>query len=253
MFFLISKIFDFITNPVCWMLGILIWALLSKNQQHKKRLLLLLLLMMTFFSNPWITEKAIAAWEIPPVKSESLEVYDVGVVLGGSMRYYDNTTKRVVYSSSVDRLLQSIRLYREGKIRKILLSGGSGYVNYPDWKESIFLEKVLKECAVPEQDIILEKNSRNTYENAVESAKLIKEGNKKKVLLITSATHMRRTLACFRKAGVDGDAFSVDARSGADIYTLDKIIKPDSEHISSWDVLLHEWIGMVMYKMAGYI
>jgi uncharacterized SAM-binding protein YcdF (DUF218 family) len=254
MFFIASKILDFITNPVCWMLVALTWAVITRSQTLRKKLLVITLCMLIFFSNPWITEKAVAVWETKPVSSTLLDTYDVGIVLGGSMRYYDNDVHRVVYSSSVDRLLQGIDLYKKGKIKKILLSGGSGYVNFPDWKESVFLEAVLLQCNIPKEDIITETNSRNTYENAKESTSILKNGNYgKKFLLITSATHMRRSLACFHKAGLFPDAYSVDARSGADIYTADKLIKPDSENISNWDVLMHEWLGMIMYKFAGYI
>ncbi len=255
MFFVASKILDFITNPLSWMLVVLVWAVATKKSVLKRRLMISLLAMMLFFSNPWITEKVVGAWEIAPVGRQTItEPYDVGIVLGGSMRYYDNQTKRVVYSSSVDRLIQGIDLYKSGKIRKILLSGGSGYVNFPEWKESIFLEEVLLQCNIPKEDIILETNSRNTYENAVESAALVKNGKYgNRFLLITSATHMRRSMACFRKAGIEPVPYSVDARSGDDMYTFDKLIKPDSDNISNWDVVLHEWVGMVMYKIAGYI
>lgn len=211
--------------------------------------------MLIFFSNPWITNKAISAWEVAPVNSNTItQTYDVGIVLGGSMRYYDNTTQRVVYSASVDRLIQVIDLYHLGKIKKIFLSGGSGYVNFPDWKESVFLKEVLKKSNVPERDILMENISRNTRENAVETAAVLKSGKYgNRFLLITSATHMRRSLACFHKVGLQPDPYAVDARSGVDMYTLDKLIKPDSENISNWDILIHEWLGMLMYKISGYI
>ncbi|MEP7264322.1 MAG: YdcF family protein [Bacteroidota bacterium] len=255
MFFVASKILDFITNPLSWILITLLLSVFLKKPGLKKRFLLATVFMLLFFSNPWITNKAISAWEIDPINSNSItEIYDVGIVLGGSMRYYDNTTQRVVYSSSVDRLLQTIDLYHRGKIKKILLSGGSGYVNFPDWKESVFLKKVLEQCNIPEGDILMENNSRNTRENALESAAVLKSGTYgNRFLLITSATHMRRSLACFDKVGLKPDPYAVDVRSGVDMYTLDKLIIPDTENISNWDILIHEWLGMLMYKMAGYI
>ncbi len=233
----------------------LLLGVFLKKPALKKRMLLTGIFMLLFFSNPWFANKAISAWEITPVAGSSLNgIYDVGIVLGGSMRYYDNTTKRVVYSSSVDRLIQAIDLYHQGKIKKILLSGGSGYVSYPEWKESVFLEKVLQQCNIPQENIITEINSRNTRENAVEATAILKDGKYgTRFLLITSATHMRRSLACFKKAGLTTDPYSVDARSGVEMYTPDKLLKPDSENISNWDILIHEWLGMLMYRIAGYI
>jgi uncharacterized SAM-binding protein YcdF (DUF218 family) len=255
MFFIASKILDFITNPITWVLITLLFGVFLKKPALKKKMLLSGLIMLLFFSNPWFVNKAISAWEISPVAASSLNGnYDVGIVLGGSMRYYDNVTQRVVYSSSVDRLLQAIDLYHQGKIKKILLSGGSGYVNFPEWKESVFLEKVLKQCNIPQQNIITEINSRNTRENAVEAASILNGGKfGNRFLLITSATHMRRSLACFKKAGLTADPYAVDARSGVEMFTPDKIFKPDSENISNWDILIHEWLGMLTYRIAGYI
>ena len=255
MFFLISKIFDFITNPVFWVLVCLLAALFVKRPLLKKRFSIAGILLLVFFSNPWITNRFLLCWEIPSINASVItKPYDVGIVLGGCMRFYDNTTKRVVYGSSVDRLLQAIDLYQIGKIKKILLSGGSGYLQYPEWQEAIYLADVLKKCSIPDSAIIIEKVSRNTRENAVETAAILKNGNYgNRFLLITSGTHMIRSIACFKKVGIPVDPYPVDGRSGADVYTLDKIIKPDSDNISSWDVMIHEWLGIITYKMAGYI
>ncbi len=255
MFFLLSKIFDFITNPVFWVLACLALALFLKKPLLKKRFLVSSILLLVIFSNPWITNRFLLWWEIPPFDSTKItEPYDVAVVLGGCMRYFDSNTNRVVYGNSVDRLLQAIELYQEKKVKKILLSGGSGYISFPEWREAIYLAEVLKKSCVPDSDIIIEKTSRNTRENAIESAKILQTGKYgQKFLLITSGTHMIRSLACFKKVGLNLDPYSVDGRAGIGIYTLDKLIKPDSDNLTSWDVMLHEWMGMVMYRVAGYI
>ena len=255
MFFLISKIFDFITNPVFWVLAGLVLALFLKKPLLKKRFLVATLILLALFSNPWITNRLLLWWEIPPTNSEKItDPYDVAVVLGGCMRYFDSNTNRVVYGSSVDRLLQAIDLYQEKKVKKILLSGGSGYLSFPEWREAVYLADVLKKSGIPDSAIIIEKTSRNTRENAVESAKILQTGKYgKRFLLVTSGTHMIRSLACFKKEGLTLHPYSVDGRAGLGIYTLDKIIVPDSDNLISWDVLMHEWMGMIMYKFAGYI
>ena len=255
MFFLLSKIFDFISNPAFWILLCLIPAYFLKKPVLKKRFLGLGLLLLIIFTNPWVTNQFLSWWEVPPIKSASIkEPYDVAIVLGGCMRYYDSTTDRVVYGSSVDRLIQAIQLYHEGKTKMILLSGGSGYISFPEWREAIYLAKVLKQSCIPDSAVIIEKTSRNTRENAVESAKFLKSGKYgQRFLLITSGTHMNRSLACFKKAGIIAEPYAVDSRSGSGIHTPDKIIVPDTDHLNSWDVLFHEWFGMVMYRIAGYV
>lgn len=254
MFFVLSKILDFFVTPLSWVLICFILSFILRKEIIRKRLRMTGMIILLVFTNPWLITRVIYAWEVKPVKSESIvQPYDVGVVLGGSMRYYDPDLNRVVYSSSVDRLLQALQLYHDGKIRKILLSGGSGFVNYQDWKESGLIAKVLLKSGVKEEDIILENGSRNTYENAANSVALLRPGKYgSKVLLITSAFHMRRSLMCFEKLNFKVDPFSVDIRSAIHIQTLDRIIQPDAECLVQWDLLIHEWVGIVMYKVMGY-
>jgi uncharacterized SAM-binding protein YcdF (DUF218 family) len=159
----------------------------------------------------------------------------------------------MVFSSSADRLMQAVELYHKGKIKKIFLSGGSGFVNFQDWKESEKLFPLLVSNGVKADDILMENNSRNTYENAIETAKVLNQkGITSKCLLITSAFHMRRSLACCVKANIKVDAYSVDVRSGGAIYTLDRLIQPDPEALVTWDLLTHEWVGYLVYKLMGY-
>jgi uncharacterized SAM-binding protein YcdF (DUF218 family) len=255
MFFLLSKILDFFITPLAWIFLCVLFSIILKNKKWKSRLRMASLAILLVFTNPWLISRVMSAWEVAPVNTDDItQPYDVGIVLGGSMRYYDQSVDRVVYSSSVDRLLQALQLYHDKKIKKILLSGGSGFVNFQDWKESGLIAKVLLKSGVPEEDIILENGSRNTHENASLSKEILK-GNKygNRFLLITSAFHMRRSLMCFEKVNLNVDPFSVDTRAATYINTLDRIIQPDAECLTQWDLLLHEWIGILMYKMMGYV
>lgn len=255
MFFLLSKILDFLVTPLSWILILFITGFYTKHIAHKRKLFISAFVMLLIFTNPFITDKMMALWEIPTKSSAQLgKQYDVGIVMGGSMRNFDTEANRMVYSHSVDRMIQALQLYHDGRIKKILLTGGSGFVNYQEWKESGLIADVLVKSGIPAADIILENNSRNTYENAEFSARILKQGNfGSDFLLITSASHMRRSMACFEKAGIKTTPFSVDPRSNTGIHTLDKLIQPDAENLVNWDNLLHEWVGMVMYRLMGYI
>lgn len=257
MFFLLSKVLDVLISPLAWIVccGIFGLIFLKKKKHGGMNLLFVSISLLLFFSNPFIANSLMKYWEMEAINSNAIQKpYDVGIVLGGSMRYYDQSTNRVVYSSSVDRLIQALQLYHDGKIKKILLSGGSGFVNFQEWKESGLLSEVLLKSGVKSDDIILENNSRNTAENAIMSAKILKRDfPESRFLLITSAFHMKRSLLCFNKTGVKVDVFPVDVRSGGGIYTLDRILQPDAENISTWDIVIHEWVGIMMYKLMGFI
>ncbi len=246
---------DCLTSPTVWIIVCFILGWCLRNKVVRKRFFVTGLLLLLLLTNPFIVNQVLQWWEIPPQNTALIQKhYNVGIVLGGSMRYFNNETKRIVYGSSVDRVLQAIQLYHDKKIDKILLSGGSGYVMFEDWKEAVWLSQLLYKCCVPERDVIIENESRNTYENAMNAASILKThqyGNR--FLLITSATHMRRSLMCFKNAGLTVEPFSVDERSGKGIYTPDKIIIPHAENLNNWDTLIHEWLGIITYKMAGYI
>jgi uncharacterized SAM-binding protein YcdF (DUF218 family) len=256
MFFVLSKILDLLISPTIWIIGCIVIAFLLTNKKAiiSKRLYASAVMAILFFTNPFIVNWVMNQWEVSAYSSEEIKTpYEVGVVLGGSTRYYDNVSKRMVFSGSVDRLMQALDLYHHGKIKKIFLSGGSGFVNFQEWKESEKLYPLLVSCGVKPEDILMENISRNTYENAIETAKVLKQkGITSKCLLITSAFHMRRSLACCAKANLKVDAYSVDVRSGGPIFTLDRLIQPDSEALVAWDLLTHEWVGYLVYRLMGY-
>ena len=255
MFFYLSKILHFLIAPFTWFILLALAAWLTKKQPRKRKLWISAFCVLIIFSNPFIANKAMQSWEMPQVRTDSFKnPYEVGILLGGSLRGFDDQLGRPVYSHSVDRLLQTIALYKSGKIKKILLSGGSGSITRPEERESNIILKVLEETGIPKSDIISENDSRNTYENAVYSAALLKQFHLEgKTLLITSSFHMRRSLACFHKAGIRPDVFPVDPRSHNGSYTPENLIIPHPGALLTWDALLHEWLGMLTYKLAGYI
>jgi uncharacterized SAM-binding protein YcdF (DUF218 family) len=72
-------------------------------------------------------------------------------------------------------------------------------------------------------------------------------------LLITSAFHMRRSIACYRKAGLPVDTFSTDFYGHPGTYYPDAFVIPKIEALVMWHKLVREWAGMVAYWVAGYI
>jgi uncharacterized SAM-binding protein YcdF (DUF218 family) len=108
---------------------------------------------------------------------------------------------------------------------------------------------------VPESDIITESDTRNTYESAVAVKKMLNQLGYKNVdcLLITSAFHMRRSLACYRKADLNIDNFTTDFYAHKRTFYVDSFLIPKVEAIVIWHKLVKEWVGFAAYKAAGYI
>lgn len=212
------------------------------------------LIFLFFFSNTVILSEFSRLWEIHGKKISKLGNYDCAIVLTG-MASYNNDINRLELGRNGDRIWQAMDLYKRKKVKKILISGDSGYVSDRGLHEAEQLAEVLLRNGIPKEDIFVEGNSQNTYENARETAKIIKRKPElKKLLLITNSTHMRRSLACFKKQGLVCSSFSVGMLTGPKrSYFFDQYFLPDVNVLERWETITKEWIGYVMYKMMGYL
>ena len=255
MFFYLSKILSFLYMPFTLIVLALLLGLLLKNPVWKKRLYIVGVIMLLFFSNTFIIDELMRWWEIDPVRIENLDkTYAVAIVLGGFTLTGVEPDDRVHTTSSVDRLLHTLQLYREGKVQKILLSGGSGLIFAEGPGEAELAKKLLLLSKVPENDIILESHSRNTRENALHTAEIIRENfSGQPCLLVTSAYHMRRAKACFDKVGLAVDVYSADFSTHEREFTPDILFLPNPGAIEKWHQLSREILGMIAYKVAGYV
>ncbi len=252
MFFLISKLLAFVITPLVWIFTLLFFSVFSKNEKRKKKCLIWSLALLLFFSNSFIFDECVRLWEIPATHYEDLKTYDIGILLGGFVKY-DKKYDRLQFYRSSDRLLQTVELYKRGYIKKIFFTGGSGSVLEPDAKEGTYVKRYLLTLGIPEQDFYIENESNNTHENAVFTKQILDEKNiKGNFLLITSATHMRRSLACFSKIGIATTPYSTDRYAGPRKFDFDFLIIPNVSPLNDWSTLIKEWVGFITYKIAGY-
>ncbi|MBD3637882.1 MAG: YdcF family protein [Crocinitomicaceae bacterium] len=209
-----------------------------------------------FFSNTVIFLEFARLWESEGTKIEDVGHYDCAVVLGG-MFEWDNSNERLSIRRGGDRIWQTINLYHLGKVDKILISGSNGYLFDSELQEAKQLKEVLIENGIPEEDILIEPNSRNTFENAVESKKVLDQHPEiNSILLVTSALHMPRAKGCFENAGFKNfDCFTTDHYTGKGKrgYKFDQIFLPNVSNMVDWHRLIHEWVGYVAYRIMGYI
>jgi len=254
MFFWLSKILSFLITPLTWIFICLVFALFVKNPKLKKRFLIGSVALFMFFTNSFITNMVLHVWEVPAISKESLNKnYEAAIVLGG-VSFWDHTLDRIQFSRSSDRVFQSLELYHLGYVKKLIIVGGSGSIIYPDDKESIEIKAYLMNIGFKSEDIIIEDQSRNTYENAKYTKALIDSLQMKgPFMMITSGFHMKRAQKCFRKFGIESTAYSTDRYSGELRFEPDKILIPNTSCIQAWDTLLHEFFGFVAYYFKGYI
>ncbi|RYD72704.1 MAG: YdcF family protein [Sphingobacteriales bacterium] len=251
MFFVLSKIFSFLISPFTWLLIWVILFMLIKNPKWKKRFKWIAISWFLFFSNPYIIHQLNLKWQMPARELKQGEVYDAGIVLGGFVQFNDKE-KKGYFGAASDRFLQAVRLYKLGHIKKILVTGGSGNLMHQEYKEASFAREQLLQFGIPAQDILIENESRNTFENAVLSKKIADSaGIQPPFLLITSAMHMRRAEKVFSKAGLPVVDFPSNFTEMDFPMSFTGAIIPSFNAMNEWDNLLKEAIGLQVYKWTG--
>jgi len=257
MFFIASKLLDFAVNPLFYVLGLCLLALFHKKQIVKKRATIGCIILILFFGNNYLGMLIFREWEVAPVAINDLGNYDVAIVLGGFTDVAKEPFDRVHTNASVDRLLHVVQLYRLGKVKKIMISGGNANLFKKDGEtiEALSAFRLLQDFKVDSTDIILESASRNTRENAINSKRVLDSLGigTNKVLLSTSAFHMRRASGCFKKVGIMPKCYPTDIKTHQEMpFQFMNFIMPDISSVERWRMLLHEILGYLMYKVQGY-
>lgn len=252
MFFILSKVLSFLIMPLSWVFLLLIWSMVQKKRARKLRIAAFAVLFV--FSNPFLQQEAVRLWTVPITPDHELKPTHTGVVLGG-FSVYDTAMERITFGYSSDRILQALRLLGTEKIQTLVVSGGSGYLLKPELKEGVFVGEYLREINVPGSKVLLETESRNTQENAVNTAALLQSHqlDRQPVVLITSAYHMRRAKACFENQGLTVIPYATDPMPSERSFTPDALLLPEARTLAGWSILFHEWIGYISYWVMGYV
>lgn len=234
--------------PSLWVALVLLAALIFS----KRRNLFLWLgcLLFLVFTNAFLLNEVNRFWE-PPATTEAPQA-QVAVLLGGFSRM-DTTNQHLTFTHTADRFVQALHLLQSGQVNRLIISSGSGYVNAPELRESIFVRQFMLDQGIDPSLIVIDSNSRNTHENALETAKILKSmGVDEPVVLVTSAFHMRRAKACFERAGIRCLPYATDNSVMPRSFYPEAWLLPQANVMAHWQVLLHEWAGFVTYKLMGY-
>ncbi len=260
MFYFLSKVLFYIFMPLSLILIGLIFALFSRNQKLKKRSLIASISLIFLFGNGFLVNEAMLWWEAPPISPDTIsQPYDVGIILtGGMITNKQSTDYQIFTDKTSDRFIQPLRLYKMGKLKKILISGGNtdiSFMRQDAADETLKVAQLLEELGVRKEDIILERKAKNTRKNALNSAEILKKnpqfGNR--FILFTSAFHIKRAEGCFLKVGIKVTPFPTAFKSKARSFTIDNLLIPRELNMLDAYDLVHELVGYVVYKVLGYI
>lgn len=256
MFFYLSQFLSFLAMPLTLVIIALLAAFYYTPKSTGKKILGSGIVLLLLFSNPFLSNLALLTWE-PPFRSfKEIPSTEIGIVLTGVTNLNKTASDRTFFGRGADRITQALQLYRMGKIKKILITGGQGLNPTNAYSEAELLQRFLIMTGMPEADILIEEKSLNTRENALFTREFLeKKGifTNQEFILITSAFHMQRAKACFDHVGLKTVPFPVDYYSHDLKYDLPSLIYPSLRSLQTWEILFKEILGLLMYRAVGYI
>jgi len=172
------------------------------------------------------------------------------IVLGGVVNEVVTRSRgQISIGGGIGRLMEMASLAKQYPQAKLVFTGGSGKLLTQDIKEADVVGPLLESLGIRPGRVIFENRSRNTFENAVFGRRLVAPKPDETWVLITSAFHMPRAVGSFRKAGWRVTAYPVAYRFSADeSLGLDFSL---GGGISTLSTGLHEWLGLVFYRLTG--
>ena len=252
MFFTISKVITFLIDPIFLLLLFCLFCLVKKRKGFRLYLVLFSLFLCFYAVSTDVVSNAAQNWlEGLKPSSRQKKHYDAVIVLGGMTRLSNSTLDRIEFKEGVDRVLAGIELLKRGKAEYLILSGMNGDLVPRKKSEALILREFAIRWGVDPGKILVESTSRNTYENARESAAVIEGRGFEELLLITSAFHMYRAYACFVKAGIAVDTLSVDYRGKWEPSEDFRRYLPSSEAFARFKNIVHELVGIFVYGVSG--
>ena len=180
-----------------------------------------------------------------PVPNPKMVNAQAIVILGGGRSFAapEDGDRDQPSTQTLARLRHGARLHRLTGL-PVLVSGGA-----PDRggeSEAVVMARALREdFQIPVRWI--EDTSENTAQNAAHAATLLQEAGIHRVLLVTDAIHMPRAMQIFSKTGLTVMSAATDFRSRKPLSAADFI--PSAGPLQSSHYALHEWIGMVWYRL----
>ncbi|MEO5583711.1 MAG: YdcF family protein [Saprospiraceae bacterium] len=246
---------SFVFSPYQWIIWSLILSFIFKRRGLKIGLRWFALFVFLVLGNRGLINSVYKSIEYHPLMQQNIQgAYPYAVVLGGGFARSNGLfPDRVFFGRHINRLTEAMELVQSGKVKKIILSGGIGGLSRFKDQEMEQVKTFLIENQWPDSIILLETKSKNTHENALFTKQILDSLNVHSgILLITSATHMGRAEGCFRKQGIDLDAYSADYMQRDKLEYLDYIM-PDIECLGEWEAIYREWVGRIVYKWKGYL
>ena len=241
---------------------ILAGLLLYRHLRWQRASLILALALLLVGGNHWVAYGLMRSLEWRYLPTRDIPSAEVIVVLGGGTLAASYPRPTVEVNGAGDRVLYAAWLYHHGKAPYLLLSGGS-----IDWlseqpSPADDMATLLEQLGVPRSAMWLETQSRNTYENALYSQKILQAKGIQRIILVTSAWHMPRAVGVFEHMGLQvipaPTDFTVtvgEIPTGQPALALQSLMDllPSVENLSYTTKAMKEYLGILVYYLRGWL
>jgi len=254
MFFYLSKILWFFVDPgnaflLLLLIGLVLTLTRFRTLGRSLVVVAVILALIVVFVpiGTWMTrslENRFAMVDDLPPKVDGI------VVLGGVVDAKESRERGMTsIGSAVERITEAAALARQYPKARVIYSGGSGSVSNQEDKEADYVSELFASLGVTAPQLELERDSRNTWENATYVMEMARPKSDETWLLVTSASHMPRSIGVFRRHGWELVPYPVDYVTSADGKSSAPLSFTGG--LSRLSAALHEWIGLSAYWLTG--
>jgi uncharacterized SAM-binding protein YcdF (DUF218 family) len=260
MFLFLSKLLPLLLYPVGLTIVLAIVGLVLYKRRRPKLAtsLIILGIWLLYISSTELVAHALTRSLENQNRPVEIAPADAIVVLGGGTKTPQAPRLMPEVSEAGDRVIYAAKLYKDGKAPKIILSGGRVTWKGETGSESADMAILLDLLGIPRSAMLEDPTSLNTRQNAVNVQQIVDREGLRKLILVTSATHMPRSLAIFRRLGMDVVA------APTDFYTTDAdrqmspqgrllSLLPDAENLFLTSRSLKEYVGILVYRLRGWV
>jgi len=252
MLYAFSKIFWTAVQPGNFLVLLLALGMIGMWFGRRRARSLVTLVTLAFVA---ILVLPLGGWAIVPLEERfpqpALPPHVDGIILlGGAVNIaVTEAHGQIALNRYAERITASAALARRFPDAKLLISGGDSRVVPGENTEAEITRSLLLSLGMPDSQMLIEKQSRNTYENAVYSKALAKPQPGQVWLLVTSSFHMPRAVGCFRAVGFDVLPYPVDYQT-ADLPGMGWSFTGELDVL---ELALHEWVGLASYRVLGRV
>ena len=243
---LVSNIAGYIFSPLCWIAVLCVLGYFFSKKSFKKVCYISAIAILLLFGNGFLLNEYAKSFQPNAPVLTPTDKYTCGIVAGGFASPAQDGTG--YFNSNADRFIQAAKLFKQGHIQYILVSGGNGKQQMASFKEGAFVKEQFIILGITADRILIEDKSTNTKENAVNSRVLLDAvGLKPPYLLISAAHHLPRARLLFKKAGLNVTPYPCAYIAGVGIASAWDFL-PNISVLLTWNVFLKETVALWLYR-----